>query len=85
MNKTEIEINEKTKLELQASVIRGLINYHKRMLAACEQCGVLYEPGEFKIENKNSSEITFQKDVYLGAMETALQLFEREIIRVSEK
>lgn len=78
-------MSEKEKLEMSANVIRGLISYHKRMLLACEHGAVISEGGKFTLKKKNNPETTFQKDVYLKAMETALQLIEEKILRISEK
>lgn len=68
----------KTELELQASVIRGLISYHERMLLACNKFIVANSEDEVP-ENKKSPEIIFQKDVYLETLKTALGLMEAKM------
>ena len=81
------------RLEQHASVIRGLINYHKRMALAfgsgckvdaktksvktCADC-------EMRLENGQCPSAAFANDVYLGALEEALRLIEKEISRVGD-
>ena len=79
------------KLEQHASVIRGLINYHKRMaLAFGSGCKVNTETKsvkrcfdcEMRLENGQCPSAAFANDVYLGALEEALRLIEKEINRI---
>lgn len=62
--------DRKKELESHAQVLRGLINYHKRMvmISTCTEN-----------ENKECPKATFMNDVYLGALEESLKLIEREI------
>lgn len=69
-------MNEKEKIpsaggeyEGRIAVIRGLINYHKRMVGPLVGCG----------GNEVCPVIAFENDVYLDALEEALRLMEREI------
>lgn len=68
----------KTEIELQASVIRGLISYHERMLLACNNFIVANSESEIQ-ENKKSPEIIFQKDVYLETLKTTLELMKAKM------
>ena len=68
-------MNEKEKIpsvggeyEGRIAVIRGLINYHKRMVGPLVGCG----------GNDACPVIAFENDVYLDALEEALRLMERE-------
>ena len=76
-------MTEQEKLEMYAQFIRGIISYHKRMLISCNNSIVVNSEGEIQ-EKKKSPEIKFQEDVYLGAMEKALELIEAERVRVAE-
>ena len=62
--------DRKKELESYAQVVRGLINYHKRLLMISTCVGN---------ENKECPKETFRNDVYLGALEESLNLIEREI------
>lgn len=65
-----MENKDLEELKAHISVIRGLINYHKRMVAPlAPTC-------------KNDGEcpaLAFENDLYLGALQTALTLMEREV------
>lgn len=57
-------------LETTAQVLKGLINYHKRMTMPLDVSKCIDECPVLKAEN----------DIYLMALETALFLTEREIL-----
>ena len=67
MEKKEQRIHN---LESHAQVLRGLINYHKRMMMMGESgCGA----------SEKCPKATILNDVYLEALEESLRLIEREI------
>lgn len=83
----------KKKLIQHASVIRGLINYHKRMLLTfgnCSKVNVETKSAksctecEMRSENGQCPSAMFANDIYLGALEEALRLIEAEIGRIGD-
>ena len=82
MEKTEERLD---RLEGYVPILRGLINYHKRMMLM----GPCYVPDpvtkEFEVcpralQNKGACpKTTAMNDVYLGALEESLRLIEKEI------
>lgn len=60
--------------DVYISVIRGLINYHKRMTAPLEAV-------DNKCEKKVCPVLEFERDLYLRSLEVALGLMEREFGR----
>ena len=74
----------KEQLEGYAQILRGLINYHKRMMLA-GPCYVRNETGKHepcKTAESNNGECpktTILNDSYLGALEESLSLIEKEI------
>ena len=54
------------------SVIKGLINYHKRMVMPLGDTPC--------IEKDGCPVIRFENDVYLKALEASLELLERELV-----
>ena len=65
----DMENKDLDELKAHISVIRGLINYHKRMVAPlAPTCN---KDGECPV-------LEFENDLYLGALKTALVLMERE-------
>lgn len=62
---------EREELEKHISVIKGLINYHKRMVMPLGDTPCFEKDG--------CPVIRFENDVYLKALEASLELIEREL------
>lgn len=73
-------------LEGYAQVLRGLINYHKRMMLT-GPCYVKGEDGNHEIcrtaesNNGECPKANVLNDAYLGALEESLRLIEKEIVK----
>ena len=63
---------EKRKLRTHIHVMRGLINYHERMLAPFSGICSCDEEGTCPV-------VAFENDVYLAALKESLRLLEREL------
>ena len=71
------------RLDLYAHVLRGLINYHKRMMmgGGCYSCdhGNATLCKTAKANKGECPTVTVKNDCYLGALEESLRLIEQEI------
>ena len=66
---------EREELSSHIIVIRGLVNYHKRMVATLNElpCG----------DGEKCPVLDFENDLYLKALEVSLELLEREFVERS--
>ena len=84
-----MERNAKEKYELYAHTLRGLINYHKRMMmmSACynpdTNNGEAVMCPKAEANNGECPKTSVYNDVYLGALEEALRLIEERISRLN--
>lgn len=71
--KGEYSAEEIAEYECRISVIRGLINYHERMVSP------VYHSSEIYCEKDQCPVIMFENDMYLAALKECLRLMEREL------
>ena len=69
-------VEEIAEYECRISVIRGLINYHERMVSP------VYDSSEIYCGKDLCPVIMFENDMYLATLKECLRLMERELKRM---